>query len=98
MGRIKVDIDALRNYVSTINGHISEYEALNSRMEALNASISASWKGDAKDSFETMMSGYLGQTKQLSEILSTFRNYAQDAANKFESIDTECAGRIRNSF
>lgn len=98
MGRIKIDVDSLRTYVSTINGRISEYEALNGRMDALNSSIGASWKGDAKGAFETMMSGYLQQTKQLGEIMVTFRTYAQDAADRFESVDAECASRIRGSF
>lgn len=98
MGRIKVDADMLRNYVGTLNGRINEYEALNTRMASLNEQIQASWKGDAKTSFENMMAGYIEQTKQLGNILGQFRTYAADAADKFENLDAECAQRIRGSF
>lgn len=98
MGRIKVDADMLRDYVGTLNGRISEYEALTARMVALNENIQASWKGDAKLSFEKMMAGYIQQAEQLGHILTQFRDYAQDAADKFDNLDAECAQRIRSSF
>ena len=98
MGRIRVDSDTLRTYVSSLNTRINEYETLNSRLESLNTTIQSSWKGDAKGAFETMMVGYVEQTKQLGEILYQFRNYAQNAADKFDAIDAECATRIRGSF
>ena len=98
MGRIKVDADMLRNYVGTINGRINEYEALNARLIALSENIKASWQGDAKISFEKMMEVYIQQTEQLGVILNQFRNYAQEAADKFDNLDAECAQRIRSSF
>lgn len=98
MGRIKVDADMLRDYVGTLNGRISEYEALTARMEALNENIQASWKGDAKTSFANMMATYISQAKQLQQILIQFRSYAQEAADKFDNLDAECAQRIRSSF
>lgn len=98
MGRIKVEIDNLRSYISNLNGRINAYESLNVRMESLNSSILATWKGDAKNAFDSMMTGYMEQAKQLGGILTLFKGYAQDAVEKFESIDAECAARIRNSF
>lgn len=98
MGRIKVDADTLRDYVGALNGRISEYEALTARMEALNQNIQASWKGDAKTAFSNMMATYITQAKQLQDILVQFRSYAQDAADKFDNLDAECAQRIRSSF
>ncbi len=98
MGRIKVELDNLRSYISNLNGRINEYEALNARMESLNSSILATWKGDAKNAFDSMMTEYIEQAKQLGGILTLFKSYAQDAVEKFESVDTECATRIRNSF
>lgn len=98
MGRIKVDAEMLRNYVGTLNGRISEYEALTARMTALNENIQASWKGDARDSFAKMMAQYIQQAQQLKGILEQFRTYAQDAADKFDNLDAECAQRIRSSF
>ena len=92
MGRIKVNSDVLRGYAGTLNGRISEYEALAARMAALNDNIQASWQGDAKIAFSNMMATYLQQ------ILVQFRDYAQTAADRFESVDTECAQRIRSSF
>lgn len=98
MGRIRVDADMLRDYVGALNGRISEYEALTARMEALNENIQASWKGDAKTSFANMMATYISQAKQLQKILVQFRDYAQEAAEKFDNLDAECAQRIRSSF
>lgn len=98
MGRIKVDADLLRNYAGSLNGRISEYEALTARMVALNDNIQASWQGDAKIAFANMMATYIEQAKQLQYILVQFRGYAQDAADKFEALDAECAQRIRSSF
>lgn len=98
MGRIKVNADMLRDYVGTLNGRISEYEALTARMEALNQNIQASWQGDAKVKFSEKMAIYIEQTKQLQQILTQFRGYAQEAADKFDNLDAECAQRIRGSF
>jgi WXG100 family type VII secretion target len=98
MGRIKVDADMLRDYVGTLNGRISEYEALTARMEALNENIQASWEGSAKINFANKMAGYIQQAKQLQQILVQFRGYAQEAADKFDNLDAECAQRIRGSF
>ena len=98
MGRIKVNSDVLRSYAGTLNGRISEYEALAARMAALNDNIQASWQGDAKIAFSNMMATYLQQISQLQQILVQFRDYAQTAADRFESVDTECAQRIRSSF
>ena len=98
MGRIKVNADMLRDYVSTLDGRIGEYEALTGRMESLNQNIQASWQGDAKDKFAEKMAGYIDQAKQLQQILTQFRGYAQEAADKFDNLDAECAQRIRGSF
>lgn len=98
MGRIKANVDMLRDYVGTLNGRISEYEALTARMEALNQNIQASWQGDAKVKFSEKMAIYIEQTKQLQQILVQFRSYAQEAAEKFDNLDAECAQRIRGSF
>ena len=98
MGRIRVDADTLRDYVSTMNGRINEYEALTARLEALNTNIQASWQGDAKIAFAKMMETYIAQAKQLQQILAQFRGYAQTTADKFDNLDAECAQRIRSSF
>lgn len=98
MARIKVDADMLRNYAGTLNGRINEYEALTARLEALNANIQATWQGDPKTAFANMMTTYISQAKQLQQILVQFRGYAQDAADKFDNLDAECAQRIRGSF
>ena len=36
--------------------------------------------------------------KELGDILYQFREYAQNAADRFENLDAECAQRILNSF
>ncbi len=98
MSRIRVDGDSLRDHVTALNGRISEYEALNGRLEGLSNSIQSSWSGDAKAAFERMMSQYITQVRSLEEILQMFREYARDTADRFESADAECASRILNSF
>lgn len=98
MGRIKIEVDTLRNYASTVGGRISECEALNTRMSNLSSSITASWEGDAKRSYEAMMNGYIQQGTALIEILKKFQGYAQQAADLFDNVDSQCAARIRGSF
>lgn len=98
MGQLKFDIDALRGYVSTMNGHISEYEALNTQLEAMSADIVATWKGESSQAYSQLMGNYVTQAKKLTEILQQFRGYAQDTADKFEQLDASCASRIRQSF
>lgn len=98
MGQLRFDIDSLRNYVNTMNGHISEYEALNTQLEGMSADIVATWKGEASQAFTQVMGNYVVQAKKLTEILQQFRGYAQDTADKFETLDTSCANRIWQSF
>lgn len=98
MGRIRVNTDNLRSYANTLTGRIGEYDSLITRMEALNQNIHATWKGEAQLRFSEMMDQYIRQTRELSEILSQFRDYAQQTADKFETVDAECASRIRSSF
>lgn len=98
MSRIKIDIDTLRSCASTMSGHISDYESLNSRFESLSASITDSWKGSAGQSYATKMNSYLQQAVSLVEIMNQFKKYAEDAADNFDEVDAACASRIRQSF
>ena len=96
--RTRVEIDSLRNFASTIDGRIQEYETLNDRMASMKDSIIASWKGESSDAFGEMMGNYVVQAGKLVEILTEFKNYAQKAADLFDSVDNECAAKIRSSF
>ena len=98
MGRIRIDPDSLRAYVAALNSRISEFESLGGRLDSLNGSINSSWTGAAQVSYASMMENYMQQIRQLEAILSQFRGYAQDSADRFENLDLECAQRIRNSF
>lgn len=98
MGQLKFDIEALRSYASAMNGHITEYEALNTQLETLSSEIVATWKGESSQAYSRMMTDYVMQAKKLTEILQQFRSYAQDTADKFENLDASCASRIRQSF
>lgn len=98
MGQLRFDIEALRSYANTMNGHISEYEALNAQLEGMSAEIVATWKGEASQAYTQMMGNYVVQAKKLTEILQQFRGYAQNTADQFETLDTSCASRIRQSF
>ena len=81
-----------------MNGHISEYEALNTQLESMSSEIVATWKGEASQAYSQVMSNYVAQAKKLTEILIQFCGYAQETADKFENLDTSCASRIRQSF
>ena len=98
MGRIRIDPDSLRTYVATLNGRVSEFEALSSRMDSLNDSINSSWTGSAQVSFANLMDNQRQQLAKLVNILTQFSGYAQDTADRFETLDQECAQRIRSSF
>lgn len=98
MGRIRIDPDGLRSFMISLDGHISEYEALNGRLQGLNSSINSTWTGQAQVSFASMMQGYIQQTQNLGKVLYQFRGYAQNAADRFENLDAECAQRILSSF
>ena len=98
MGQLRFDIDSLRSYVNTMNGHISEYEALNAQLETMSADIVATWKGEASQAYTQMMGNYVVQAKKLTEILQQFRGYAQDTADQFETLATSWACRFRLSF
>ena len=98
MARIRIDADGLRQYIRAMDGRIGEYDSLNTRAEALKEAILSSWTGDAGKAFDAMMVKQMQQAAALGKILVQFRNYAQNAADKFEDLDTECASRIRNSF
>lgn len=96
--RTRVEIDSLRNFANTIEGRIQEYETLNDRMAAMKDNVLASWHGEASEAFGEMMGNYVIRAEKLVEILTEFKNYAQKAADLFDSADTECAAKIRSSF
>lgn len=98
MSKITIDIDTLRSYANTMNGHISQYESLNTRLESLSASVTSTWKGDSCQVYGDRMAQYVTRAKSLVEIMNQFKQYAEDTANKFETADSECAARIRQSF
>lgn len=96
--RTRVEIDSLRNYANIIEGRISEYQALNSKMAAMKDTVIATWQGEASEAFNELMGNYVVDAEKLVEILTEFKNYAQKAADLFDSVDMECASKIRNSF
>lgn len=98
MGRIKINVESLRGFGSSLNGKISEFESLNNQMESLNASIGGSWQGMAKEAYITMAEGIYTKQKNLMSIISEFMKYSNDSAETFERVDQECAARIRSSF
>lgn len=98
MARIRIDIDTLRSYANNLQLRINEYESLNERFNNLSGTIVSSWQGESAEAFGNLTSQYVIKAKQLTGILEQFKNYAQNAADRFDSADSECANRIRSSF
>ena len=98
MSRIRIDIDTLRTYSNNLQNRINDYEVLNERFNTLSLSIKSDWQGNAAEAFGELSSQYVSRAKSLTEILIQFKNYAQETADKFDAVDTDCANRIRGSF
>lgn len=98
MGRIRVDMDSLRNFGNALNNRINEFAGIVSQVDALNNSIMQSWEGDAKTAYNQMASSFAVRQQELKDILGVFKGYAMDTSVKFEEMDAACASRIRNSF
>lgn len=98
MARITIDFDGLLQQANTLSTLTQSYESLNNRMNSLKNTIGTGWKGEASEAYLELMTKYHDQAAKLVEVLDAFRSYATQAAEEFESLDSQCASQIRNSF
>ena len=98
MAKIKIDIDALKSNASSLEGRIAELQALNTRLEGLIARIQASWEGQASIIYIAKITAQATKAKKMVEVLQEYKKYVESAFNKFSSIDSNSANRIKNSF
>ena len=61
MAKIKIAVSELKNNEKSIEQHIAQLEALNSRLEALLTRIESSWEGDSSVAYIRLMRNYAQQ-------------------------------------
>lgn len=98
MAKIMIDTDALTRCVGNLHGNISEYDTLNSQLQALTNSISASWTGASSEAFANIMLSYIAKALQMKSILEHYETYINQARQRFEELDQQCAAQIRGLF
>ena len=98
MARIKIDPETLSASSKKIAAQISELEAYNGKLNTLLEEIHTKWTGQASNKYYNLMLSYKKKAEHMVNVLIAFKKYADTAVNHFESLDQECANRIRNSF
>lgn len=95
---IKIDPEILADSSKKIGAQITELNGFNIKLNALIEEIHEQWKGNASNKYYNLMLTYKQRATQMENILATFKKYADTTVNKFQTLDQECASRIRNSF
>lgn len=98
MGKIRVDEEKLRGESRLLETRIEELGNLNSSLNTLLSRMGDSWEGEASTAYICMMQNYEKKAEEMKEILREFKNYVDQAADKFESTDRNAAARLRSSF
>lgn len=98
MARIKIDPEILRSASSKIASQTTELNTYNSKLGNLLEEIHTKWKGNSSNKYYNLMLTYKQKAMHMEKILAAFKKYSDTAVNKFETLDQECASRIRNSF
>lgn len=87
MSKIKVDIQGLRENASTLDGAVSEMDALYSRLNSLIAQLEATWDGAASEAYVDRLRKDARKVKDAAAITKEFARYGRKTAEKFEAID-----------
>ena len=98
MARITIDPDILRSASKKISTQIGELNSYNTKLNGLLEEIHTKWKGEASNSYYDLMLSYKAKATTMESVLTKFKNYADKAVDKFETLDQESAKKIRNSF
>lgn len=95
---IKIEINKLQGYSSTLSQRITELQTLNTRLQTLISDIDASWDGDASEKYSLMLQGYLEKAKKMVGVLTEYKRYVDNAINKFSNLDKNSASTIIGIF
>lgn len=98
MAKIKLAITDLKNNEKSIEQHIAQLEALNSRLEVLLTRIESSWEGDSSVAYIRGMRNYAAQAANMVSVFSEFKSYVNSATSTFETLDNSGASRINGAF
>lgn len=98
MGRIRIDIDALRSNSRAMEVKIQELNQLNQSLDALIRRIGDTWEGDAGIAYITLMKSYEQKAIHMENVLSEFKLYIDAAVTKFEDLDQAAGARLRGAF
>ena len=98
MPRIRIDTDALQRCSANLQTQIGMFGDFNNRLTGLIGNITSSWEGEACTAYHEMMTAYSGLASRWTGILSQYLDYIQQAQQRFETMDNQCASRIRGAF
>lgn len=98
MAHIRIDYDGLAQQASTISSISESYEALNTRLKALEQKIDSGWEGEASKAYSEMMKKYILQSEKMKGIIDEFKSYGTMVSNDFQEVDKTCATWIRDAF
>lgn len=98
MSDIKINYGGIGEQINALNTKISEYSDLLQNASTIKQNVISSWEGKAAEAWNETVSGYIQKSQGLIDVLREFINYAQSVSSGFQSLDTECANLINNSF
>lgn len=98
MSVISINTDGLLQNAGNLSSRLSDLQQMNRRLETMITTIESSWRGTASQSYVRMMRGYLGKGRQMEQVLQEFVKYANQAAERFRTIDRDSANKIYRSF
>lgn len=96
MALVRIDTDGLQRNINSMHGYIRRLESLTIDMNKLLADISGSWEGKASEAYIGAMKDRLWKAQQMRGVLEAFVGYMETAKREIESLDDECASRIRD--
>ena len=98
MAIIKIDPEILKSASTQIASQTTELNGFNSKLNTLLEEIHEKWKGDSSNKYYNLMMMYKQKATHMENVLTAFKKYSDTAVSKFETLDNECASKIRNSF
>ena len=98
MSVISINADGLTQNAGNLSRQLSDLQQMNKQLESLIPMIEGSWRGAASQSYVRMMRGYLSKGRQMEQVLQEFIKYANQAAERFCTIDRDSANKIYRSF
>lgn len=98
MSVISINTGGLTQNAGDLSRQLSELRQMNKRLETMIATIESSWGGAASQAYVGMMRRYMSRGKQMEQVLQEFIRYANQAVERFRTIDRDSANKIYRSF